>query len=280
MGRIEDIKTVGKRPLKTKDTRVSYFTGDYIEEALTHKIRFVSSSKAGVIHASSIGDGPRLLVLRYKGLFQEQTEYQNIKYMEAGTASHELFQKRLQKAGLLIAAEISVPTHPDFDLRGRLDFVVRGPEGLDEPILIEYKTTGSKNFSRLSLPEPSHVSQWSTYAERKDFHYGLIIYESRDELVSKYFPVVRSGNDISLFGDDGHHKIDHPGYLSQLYDKVRFVVWCSNIGKFPKNKCLECVKWGCKQPKLCLEMETEKELVTIEDWKKLRKIWENKVKMR
>lgn len=276
MGRMEDIKTTPRaKPKKEKtpaaEGKLAPFTGDYIDEALKAKSGFTAGSKSNVVYASSIGNGARLLLIRYKGIYQDRVEYGNVKYMEQGTATHDLWEKRLQKSGLLLAAEINVPNHPDFDLRGRLDFLVRGPEGLDEPVLIEFKTTGNKKFSSLSVPEPDHMAQWATYAERKGLSYGLIVYENRDSLADKFFPIIRNGPDISAYSFNGRHVRDFPGFIDHLYDKVRFVVWCASVGKFPEKKCPECVQWGCKQPRICMEMEMNQELVTIEKWKEMRR---------
>lgn len=240
-------------------------SGQWIEKIQEKKLLYKSWAKPGVIHASSIHNSSRILCLQYLGLATEEVKLPNSRFMQSGTDAHERWRQALDKSGLLVSAEKYVNVAGlDFNLRGKLDFVIRNiPKKRND--LIELKTTGANNWNKMIKPDDAHVVQWSIYSKQEQLPYGYIIVEDRDTLRSKYFPIQMENDDVLVYSPDCVLQMTYKNLIFQQYQKARFAIWCADNDKFPAEKCDECIKWGCKQDK-CKEFVVSKELVSFDDW--------------
>ena len=258
--------TVKRTKLKKGDSIKKTSTGKWIEQSLANNLKHVQSSKPGVIRCSGIGDGARTLALKYSGEFKETVQLPNLRYMNNGTYGHERWEQHLKDAGIMHASESAIPPHPDLPLQGQFDFIVKDDAG--EKFLLELKTTNSQKWNNISEPDMMHISQWAIYSDRLKVEKGFIIYENRDNLTPKYFPISREGTDISLYTLSGIRTKVLNGFVTNTYDKVRFAIWCVENDAFPAEECDPCKQWGCKMPDLCKEYQETKQKVAFEELKR------------
>ena len=255
-----------KKPRKPRAPKIVGTATNWIERSLEEKLPFRMNSRQGVIHVSGMGESARTICLQYMGVLSTLAKLQNVRYMENGTYSHKRWEAFLNRAGILVTSEKPVTTRIDgIEIRGRGDAIVRNPE-TREIDLLEVKTTGHKNWASLTIPEESHITQWSVYSDLYPISQGYVVVEDRDTLQPKYFKIVREGKDIILFDFNGKQVEVRKGFLDQVYNKVRFAVWCAGNNAFPRDKCESCVKWGCKDPELCARFEKERKMITQEEW--------------
>lgn len=252
--------------LTPKKARKPSFTGKWIENTLEERLAFEMKPRGGTFSVSSMGDGDRMLFLKYRGEFSDHIKLKNARYMTNGTKGHDRWEESLKRARLLVSAEQNLDTTSlGIPLRGRYDFLIRNPID-NRNDLIELKTMGHEKWKALTLPHESHIAQWSIYAERIGITHGYVVIEDRDSLTPKYFPLRRDGMDVYVYSTRGGLKEERKDYISNLYNRIKFVMWCDENGKFPKDQCPDCIQWGCKQDG-CVQYSNTLDLVTFEDWK-------------
>ena len=262
-------RKVGQRRLGKKNKiHPDIVYGGYIEELLATKFQEDGSlSHPGTIAASMLGSGARLMFLKYTGQLVGSYNLSSHRYMSNGNSAGLRWEEDMKALGILVSAEEKY-AHPTLPIRGRSDLVVTHPE--KEKLLIELKTTGEK-VKEWKEPTREHIAQWTFYSDMSGIESGWIIYENRLTVEPYYFPLHRRGKDIYIFSFAGEPQQVLKGYVDELYTKVEFAIWCANNGKFPKDKCPECVQWGCKQPDICMIQEAGNELISQEDWEKNHK---------
>ena len=258
-----------RKLIKKGDVIKRTSTGQWIEEALSKNLIQTQRAEKGVIRCSGIGEGARVLAMKYAGIFEEVIELPSLRYMNNGTYGHERWETHLKDAGILHSSETQIPSHPDLPLRGQFDFVIKNSKG--EKFLLELKTTNINKWTSMSEPDSMHISQWAIYSDRLQIENGFIIYENRDSLTPKYFPISRSGADINIYSLSGILMKTLEGFVNDTYDRVRFAIWCVEHDAFPSEECEPCERWGCKQPDKCKEFQKTKQLISFTAWK--RGLW-------
>lgn len=246
-------------------SRKAAILGDYIEKSLEDKLRFQMTSSPGKFNAGDLGLSPRMLLIKYLGIYRDQALLQNVRYMENGTKGHERWQSWLQRSGLLLEAE-SYMVHEQYNIRGKLDFVIRHPQL--QRILLELKTTGSEKIKAMKIPDPEHIAQWTFYSDRRGIQHGFIVYEDRESVTPTYFPLERVGADLTIFSPNGGAVKEITGYVNQMYKSVEFVIWCSQSNSYPFEMCTDCSKYGCKQKETCKNFAETRKPISFEEWAK------------
>jgi len=257
-------KVINRTKIKKGDSIERISDGSWIESALTTNLVQVQSAKKGIIRCSGIGEGARVLAMKYAGIFEETIQLPSLRYMNNGTYGHLRWEEHLKNAGILYSAEKSIPSHPDLPLQGQFDFIVKNSQG--EKYLLELKTTNSRKWNSLTEPDMMHISQWTVYSDRLGVEKGFIIYEDRDSLSPKYFPISRNNPDISLYTLNGLRVKVLENFVDNLYAKVRFAIWCVENEAFPTETCEPCQQWGCKQPEVCKKLIKTQKPISFNDW--------------
>lgn len=238
---------------------------DWLGAEVDEGISFVMESKPGVLHVSNLGDDARVLVLRFLGLLKEHIPAHNARAMGTGTAIHGRWEKDLRQAGLLVAAEKNVVPLPGLEvLRGRLDFIVKSRKLVSGPLfLLELKTRNPYGFGQTEVPDYNALAQWSFYSYREEIPNGYIIYEEPGTQAQKYFQMWREGTTVEIYRK-GTKIAEWPNLLDLLVEKVRYVLFCAQNGKFPE-RCAGCVA-GCRFPGLC--GPREEQTISLAEWRK------------
>jgi hypothetical protein len=241
--------------------------GTQVEEVLAKKGGFMMKGRAGAIHMSGIGSAPRQLLLGYLGVSESWVEVQSARYMRQGTVSHDRKEEEFKRAGLMVSSEQNVK-HPVMNIRGRYDFIIRSltPDDPTKTLLIEFKTTGSKKIKEMTEPNPDHVAQWSAYSDLTRVYQGFVAYEERDSIKTTFYPITNINGNVTLYTPRGRKIKELTNFVPDLYEKVEFSIWCADNKHFPKDRCADCIKWGCGQPKLCGEYSKDRPQITLEEW--------------
>lgn len=109
-----------------------------------------------------------------------------------GTNLHVLFQNLCEKAGVLVAREVSVVDHPR-KIVGHADGIVK-LEG--KKYLIEIKTTNERKFSKLVEADSPHIEQSNLYLGLLKLDGVIVIYINKNTSEMKEF---RSAFNRSLY---------------------------------------------------------------------------------
>lgn len=236
--------------------------GSYIEDLFEKHFVSSSMSHPGTISAGMFGSGPRQMYLKYTGQLIGNYDLRSHRYMGNGNSAHDRWEKDLGSLGILVGSEGNVH-HPTLPIRGRYDSIISHPD--KGKLLVELKTIGKK-VEEMKEPQFAHIAQWALYSDVLDIDTGWIIYENRETVEPFYFPLHRRGSDMDIYDFSGNLQYTMKSLLDDLYNNVKFAIWCVENDKFPKDKCDECVQWGCKQPDSCMQLEAEKELISLEGW--------------
>ena len=160
----------GRRPRPEKDK-----WGSILEKNLTS----ISRSKRDRIFASNAGlcarqtAGYRCL----PGTHTEKRKAVTAFYFKIGSTYEKIVKRGFVKAGIYIDDETRVEsTHSAVPVSGRIDFIIRDPDRMDDLVLVELKSCGKLP----TKPRHSHLAQLQTYLLLTGMPRGLIWYISRD----------------------------------------------------------------------------------------------------
>lgn len=251
-----------KKPKVKKEDRAPVL-GKYINDIFDEKLTYTMQYRGGSFFAGDLGVGARILCLKYLGAITSSVDLQGVRYMTNGTFGHDRWDKWLKKSDLLISSEGRL-SYPELQINGRYDFLISHPDV--RRLLLELKTIGSYRAKDMVTPKPEHIAQWAFYSDRLQVPNGFIIYEERDSLKPRYLPMELFNDILTLYDIFGRPVEKLEGYMSGIYDKIRFVLWCVNSDSFPAEACPECTK-GCQQKDLCAKFSSEKKLVSYEEWR-------------
>lgn len=239
---------------------------DWLQKEVDEAISFILKGSPNVFHASSLGDDPRILFLKFIGVFEEKIEARIARAFGTGNAIHERWAKDLEKTKRHLRKEETVPFHGHLPIRGRLDFIIRAPTG--EPCLIELKSINSYGFKNLTEPDRKHVVQWTYYAAQMQIKDGYLVYEQKDTHELKCFQMVLANGTVYAFLK-GREIARWESLLEKIYEELEYTMWCTRNNAVPQ-MCTSCKLSGkCKHPKICKEQEGKHKLVTLDDWRKM-----------
>ena len=98
-------------------------------------------------------------------------------YFGIGNTFEDIIGRAFNNADLLVDKETRVEaTHPEMNLSGRVDFVIRDPDDENELVLVELKSCGKLP----TKPKPAHLAQLMTYLCLTGMSKGLVWYVSRN----------------------------------------------------------------------------------------------------
>jgi CRISPR/Cas system-associated exonuclease Cas4 (RecB family) len=121
---------------------------------------------------------PRAIWYHMTGTPQDPVDSNGLRRMGVGSVYHEWIQEKLEKAGILVSAELEV-THDDPSMKGFYDGIIKNPE-TDEDYLIEIKSRNDNKKSLPYLPRTEHLIQWNLYSVMTDVVKGLIFYVNKN----------------------------------------------------------------------------------------------------
>lgn len=93
--------------------------------------------------------------------------------LEFGNIAHEVMQRQLNAAGLLVGAEVSI-YDPETNISGTIDAIVKGRTGME---IAEIKTQGNKSWG--TTPE-KYIDQITTYMAITGLQKGHLMFVNRD----------------------------------------------------------------------------------------------------
>lgn len=173
--------------LADKDLLLPYFRNALLSQRWPSSYQVTVDSSPyygtgdGYFHPSTHGlMGARELYYRFhpdhrEKLIHETYSANTEMTFAVGSALHAVVQTQFQMAGLIrdeadIEVEYVIEEH---HVRGRVDFLVRHPDGNVYPV--ELKTTGSRNYSMLSQIKPEWDSQLSMGLHGTGYPTGILL---------------------------------------------------------------------------------------------------------
>tara|TARA_R100001086_G_scaffold249521_2_gene189556 strand:- start:252 stop:902 length:651 start_codon:yes stop_codon:yes gene_type:complete len=127
---------------------------------------------------SSVSQCPRAVWYHMMGYQEDATDSGGLRRMGVGSVYHEWIQEKLQKAGVLVSAEVEV-THDSPPMKGFYDGIIRHPE-TGEDYLIEIKSRSDNKYAVRYLPRPEHLVQWNLYSLMTNVVKGLLFYVNKN----------------------------------------------------------------------------------------------------
>jgi len=141
---------------------------------------------------SSISQCPRAVWYHMTGHEQDAVNANSLRRMGVGSAYHEWVQGKLQKAGVLVSAEVEV-THDDPPMKGFYDGIIRNPE-TGEDHLLEIKSRSDNKYALRYLPRPEHLVQWNLYSVMTKVTKGILFYINKNTQVYNIYDVYRDNS--------------------------------------------------------------------------------------
>ena len=136
-----------------------------------------------------------------------------LRIFENGDAVHDRLQTYLEKAGVLLQAEVPIENE-EYEIIGHTDGIleISGVKGI-----LEIKSMNANTFYSTYEPKPEHIIQINIYMFATGIKRGCLLYECKDDQALKEFYVMQ---DKSI--------------LDPILDKIRYVQECLKQGKEPK----------------------------------------------
>lgn len=142
---------------------------------------------AASFHASEILHCQRRLVYDRLGFPKEPTKSRAewIRDRDVGTAMHTFYENKLEKAGILIKKEGTLPANP-YEIGARFDGIIQLG---DEKIIVELKTVKERYWKEVPKGDKfrDHYAQSQMYLHFLGFPHALIVYINRNSNEIKEF---------------------------------------------------------------------------------------------
>lgn len=128
------------------------------------------SSKSGLMFPSEAGGCNRAVYLRLNGEIGSPFNLFTLRLMNAGIAFEDMTEKRLKEFfGERLSSQVQIKNNY---YSGKLDFVI--DHCGENPVIIEHKAKGDKNWWDAKLPEYSHIVQAALYLLMYEEVYGKV----------------------------------------------------------------------------------------------------------
>jgi hypothetical protein len=165
-------------------------------------------------HPSSLHKSPKTLYRHYlEGDNNQEFEPRIKRIFGNGHGVHERLQSYLEKAGVLLQAEVPVESK-EFEIIGHTDGIleVGGIKGI-----LEIKSMNANTFYSTYDPKPEHLIQVNVYMFCTGIDRACLLYECKDDQALKEFYVRQD-----------------PGILNPVLEKIQTVQKWLQTGKEPK----------------------------------------------
>ena len=157
-----------------------------IDNAIAYKNRPPSKGK---FYPSLFGNPcDRYLYMAYNGLLDwDEIDGRIKRIFDHGGTFEERMKKYLKKADIYIDDEISVKLE-DPPISGRIDFLIEHDKHGETPL--ELKTIKDEDFNDLKeAPKHEHLIQLQIYLNVREYKYGVVVYENKNDQKLKAFKV-------------------------------------------------------------------------------------------
>ena len=182
-----------------------------IEEYL--KTRPKDKRARNCFHPSSLHKSAKKLYHHYlEGDNNQEFPPRILRIFDNGHAVHDRFQTYLEKAGVLLQAEVPIE-NKDYEIIGHTDGILEtgGVKGI-----LEIKSMNANTFYSTYEPKEEHLIQVNVYMFCTGIEKACLLYECKDDQALKEFYVKQ---DKSI--------------LDPILDKIRYVQSCLKKGKEP-----------------------------------------------
>jgi len=139
---------------------------------------------------SSVSQCSRAVWYHMMGYERDAVDSNSLRRMSVGNVYHEWIQQKLQKAGVLMSAEVEV-TYDDPPIKGFYDGIIRHPE-TGENYLIEIKSRNDNRFALPYLPRFPHLVQWNLYSVMTNVVRGLLFYINKNTQEYNIYEIQRN----------------------------------------------------------------------------------------
>lgn len=159
-----------------------------IDTAISYKNRPPSKGK---FYPSLFGNPcDRYLYMAYNGLLGwDEIDARIKRIFDHGGTFESRMKKYLQKANIYIDDEISVKLDSP-PISGRIDFLINHDKHGETPL--ELKTIKNEDYQELKeAPKHEHLIQLQIYLNIKEYDYGVVLYENKNDQKLKAFKVDR-----------------------------------------------------------------------------------------
>jgi len=135
-------------------------------------------------YISDAGKCPRQIFFRFKEAPRAEMEPRLLRIFDHGDLVHRKFVQVLDSLGIVEGVEI--PIRPSEDISGRADAIVN----IDgQRYLVDFKSINSTILQSMNEPKKEHVLQVQLYLHFFNLKKGILLYEGKDGLELKEFPV-------------------------------------------------------------------------------------------
>ena len=165
-------------------------------------------------HPSSLHKSAKVLYRHYlEGDNKQDFETRILRIFDNGHAVHARLQTYLEKAGILLQAEVPVESK-EYGIIGHTDgiLLIGGVKGI-----LEIKSMNANTFYSTYEPKPEHLTQVNVYMFCTGIERACLLYECKDDQALKEFYVKQD-----------------PGILNPILEKIQHVRECLKNGKEPK----------------------------------------------
>jgi len=135
-------------------------------------------------YISDAGKCARQIFFKFKKAPRAEMEPRLLRIFEHGDIVHQKLVRTLESLSVIESVEI--PIHPREDISGRVDAIV-SIEG--ERYLVDFKSINSSILRGMEEPKQEHVFQIQLYLHFFNIKKGILLYEGKDTLELKEFPI-------------------------------------------------------------------------------------------